>query len=208
LYDFTNFVKTVINCILWDNSGPNGSQIYANNNTLFISYSNVQGGWPGLGNIDAVPLFVREGYWDLNGTPEDPDDDFFVEGDYHLKSESGRWDPNSESWVIDSVTSPCIDTGNPGCELGEEPLSIHNVRINMGAYGGTADASMTPAGWGLLADLTNDGIVNGNDYSWQAGDWLEMEKEQPGDLNRDGIVDGLDLWWLTEDWLNHTSWYE
>jgi hypothetical protein len=34
-------------------------------------------------------------------------------GDYHLKSQAGRWDPNSGSWVKDANTSPCIDAGNP-----------------------------------------------------------------------------------------------
>lgn len=27
----------------------------------------------------------------MNGTPADANDDFLVEGDYHLKSQSGRW---------------------------------------------------------------------------------------------------------------------
>ena len=64
------------------------------------------------------------------------------------------------------------------------------------------------AGVGLLADLTNNGIVNGKDYVWQVGDWLNLEEEQPGDLNLDGVIDCLDLRLLQEDWLDHTSWYE
>ena len=47
----------------------------------------------GVGNISADPLFARAGYWDPNGTPNNPKDDFWVEGDYHLKSKTGRWDP-------------------------------------------------------------------------------------------------------------------
>ncbi len=104
------------------------------------TYSNIEGGWPGEGNVDVDPLFADPGYWDPNGTPEDPNDDFLVEGDCHLKSQAGRWDPISEGWVIDDLTSPCIDAGDPISPLGDEPFP-HGGRINMGAYGGTAEAS-------------------------------------------------------------------
>ena len=95
--------------------------------------------------FDADPCFVDPGYWDPNGTPDDPNDDFWVEGDYHLKSQAGRWDANSQSWVIDDVTSPCIDTGDPNSPVGDEPFP-NGGRINMGAYGGTAEASKSPFG--------------------------------------------------------------
>ena len=80
----------------------------------------------------ADPLFVEPGNWDPNGTPEDPNDDYWVDGDYHLKSQAGRWDPNSESWVVDEVTSPCIDAGDPNSPVGDEP-EPNGGRVNMGA---------------------------------------------------------------------------
>jgi hypothetical protein len=86
------------------------------------------------------PLFARPGYWDPNGTLDDTNDDFWVDGDYHLKSQAGRWDPNNQSWVIDDVTSPCIDAGDPNTPIGNEPFPNGGI-INMGAYGGTAEAS-------------------------------------------------------------------
>ena len=137
-------------------------------------------------------------------------------GDYHLKSEGWRWDTQRKVWTWDDVTSRCIDAGNLGSSVGEELLSVpydpnnewgQNLRINMGAYGGTAEASMPPYNWALLADLTNDGTVNFEDYAAQAIDWLESESEQPSDLNRDGTVDIADLALLTEDWLEQTIWY-
>jgi hypothetical protein len=57
-----------------------------------------------------------------------------------LKSEAGRWNPNTKTWVVDDVTSPCIDAGDPNIPVGDEPFP-NGVRINMGAYGGTAEAS-------------------------------------------------------------------
>jgi hypothetical protein len=71
---------------------------------------------------------------------DDPSDDFWVEGDCHLKSQAGRWDPVARLWVQDEVTSPCIDAGDPATPAGDEPQP-NGGRINMGAYGGTAEAS-------------------------------------------------------------------
>jgi hypothetical protein len=129
-------IVMLTNCILWDNSQP-----YILGGAV-ISYSNIQGGWPGEGNIDTDPLFVRPGYLESNGTPDHVYDDFWVEGDYHLKSRKGRWDPISEDWVIDDVISPCIDAGDPNSPIGHE-LFPNGGRINMGAFGGTAEASMS-----------------------------------------------------------------
>lgn len=43
------------------------------------------------GNISIDPCFARPGYWNMNDTPADTNDDFWMDGDYHLKSEAGRW---------------------------------------------------------------------------------------------------------------------
>jgi len=127
----------VSNCIFWNNSQP---AIDSRQQEPFVRYCDVQGGWPGEGNIDVDPYFVLLGYWDQNGTPDDTTDDFWVDGDYHLKSQAGRWDPVSESWVIDDVTSPCIDAGDPLTPVMYEPHP-RGCFINMGAYGGTEKAS-------------------------------------------------------------------
>jgi len=130
------------NCILWNG----GNEIWNNNaSTIDITYSNVQGGWSGKGNIELDPCFAQPGYWDPNGTADDPNDDFWVDGDYHLKSQAGRWNPVSEIWVVDDVTSPCIDAGDPNSPVAFEPFPNGGI-INMGAYGGTAEASISLSG--------------------------------------------------------------
>ena len=141
---------SIANCILWND----GDEIRGfADSTVEVSYCDLQGGQAGLydpceaivwgqGNIDVDPLFVDPGYWDANGTADDPNDDFFVAGDYHLMSEAGRWDPNVGAWVRDAVTSPCIDAGDPNSEVGDE-VWPHGGRINMGAYGGTREASLS-----------------------------------------------------------------
>ncbi|MHC4327530.1 MAG: right-handed parallel beta-helix repeat-containing protein [Planctomycetota bacterium] len=136
----------LVNCIIWN--GDNGilnSAVFESD--IVITHSDVQGGWPGQGNFDVDPLFFEPGYWaDVNDPniivePDDPNA-VWVEGDYHLKSEAGRWDPISESWVKDDVTSPCIDSGDPNSDWTSE-VWPHGGRINMGAYGGTRQASLS-----------------------------------------------------------------
>jgi hypothetical protein len=144
------------NCILWANTAGACDQIFRGfaasilgANRLEVTYCTIQDEQPrsclyspqGHWTSDD-PIFANPGHWDPNGTPDDPNDDFWVEGDYHLKSQGGRWDPKSQTWVKDDVTSPCIDTGDPNSPTGDEP-EPNGGRINMGAYGGTPEASMS-----------------------------------------------------------------
>ena len=78
-----------------------------------VSYSDVQGGFAGQGNLDADPLFVTAGTW--------TDPNTYVLGDFHLKSKAGHWNPRTCTWVLDDATSPCIDAGDPSSPLGWSP---------------------------------------------------------------------------------------
>ena len=186
----------VTNCILWDNEAPKGSTMSlvqspqsSDPSTIEVSYSLVQGGqdafslsgncniaW-GAGNTDVDPCFVDPGYWDANDTPDALTDDIWVNGDYHLKSRAGHWDLNSEGWVTDSVTSPCIDTGDPNSPIGYEPFP-NGGWINMGAYGGTSEASKSFFG-GPVCETVIAGDINGDcrvdfaDLTILAEHWLE-----------------------------------
>ncbi len=131
----------VTNTIVWHNT-PHGI-LLAGGSEPAIHYSDIAGGWPGLGNIAAAPLFAMPGWFDPNGTPEDLQDDVWFAGDYHVKSPAGRWSPSGGSWIEDDVTSPCVDAGDPFDPVAHEPYP-NGSRINMGAYGGTAQASKSP----------------------------------------------------------------
>jgi hypothetical protein len=170
---FNGASATVTNTILRGNTAPKGPEIYLHNaGTLSLTYSNVTGGraraivrdgstlnW-GDGNIDADPRFA------------DPES-----GDYHLKSQAGRWDPDSRTWVQDDVTSPCIDTGDPISPIGWE-LFPNGGFVNMGAYGGTAKASKTYFGEPVCetivaGDINGDGQVNRADLEIMALHWTD-----------------------------------
>jgi len=66
-----------------------------------------------------------------NGAP-------YTINDYHVKSIGARYTPLA--WVTDTVNSPCIDAGDPTSSYDGEPQP-HGWRVNMGAYGNTAQAS-------------------------------------------------------------------
>jgi parallel beta-helix repeat protein len=173
---------TITSCIIFDNDSE-GAGVQIQGGSFTVSYSNIQGGWPGEGNMNADPLFADPD----NGGPQGPS-----QRDYRLKSHTGRWDPDSQSWVQDIVTSPCIDKGNPAAGWTAE-LWPHGGRINMGAFGGTPQASMSRWITGNLADLNNDGAVNFTDLSMFTDVWLTEDALVAADLNRDGSVDLYDL---------------
>jgi hypothetical protein len=118
----------MVNCIYWGNvSSPSSNIVYGRGAS--VSYSDIEGGWTGVGsnNINANPQFV------------DP-----ANGDFHLQSRAGHWTTNG--WVSDAIWSPCIDAGDPSSDYSNEPLP-NGGRVNMGAYGNTAQASKSPPGW-------------------------------------------------------------
>jgi predicted outer membrane repeat protein len=171
-----------VNCILWDG----WDEIFKIPlSKVDITFSDIQGGWPGEGNIDKDPCFADPGHWDPNGTPQDPNDDFWVNGDYHLKSQAGRWDPNSASWVKDELTSLCIDAGDPASPIGLEPFP-NGGRINMGSFGGTEEASKSyfgePACETIVAgDINGDCKINLKDFAIMSLHWFECKAFCPPD---------------------------
>lgn len=70
--------------------------------------------------------------------------------DIHEKSEGGRWTPLE--WVLDSNSSPCIDSGDPTAPFALEPWP-NGHRINMGRYGNTPEASKPYLPCGLVISV-------------------------------------------------------
>jgi len=104
-------IPRVVNTIFWaDTAVTQGNEIFVDSlSHLMIIYSNIEGGWPGTGNIDIDPLF------------RDPEN-----GDFHLQSITypdcgGPGD------------SPCIDAGDSSFV---DSLISCDWGLGTGAYGG------------------------------------------------------------------------
>lgn len=131
------------------------------------------------GNIDADPLFADTASDDL-----------------HLKSQAGRWDPGTSNWVIDGSDSPCIDTGDPADPDWSNEVAPNGNRINMGAFGGTNQASKS----GNIADIDSSGSVDEGDLDLLAGKWLWPGASLVENLNGDDIVNLADFLILAANW--------
>ena len=99
----------ISNTIMWNNTPDEINRDELSN--PIITYSNIQGGWVGEGNIDIDPLF------------RDPDN-----SDFYLMSIA----------CGDSLDSPCIDVGDPIIldSLLDCGWGLGGQRSDMGAYGG------------------------------------------------------------------------
>jgi hypothetical protein len=188
----------LVNCIVWGNVASQWDGTYVQIEKYGVlkcsCVQNYSGTLPGAKNISADPCFASPGYWDPNGTPEDANDDFWVDGDYHLKSQAGRWQPAEISnfgfrtsnlpqgtWVKDDATSPCIDAGDPASPIGFEPFPNGGI-VNMGAYGGTPEASKSYFGGPVCetivaGDINGDCKVDFKDFSFIALHWLEARQQ-------------------------------
>lgn len=120
---FAGSMVEIRNSILWDNGD---SLVGVDPENLY--YSNIrEGDNAGInGCISTDPFFA----------------DYFT-GDFHLKSQQGRW--ASGVWAEDIVNSPCIDAGDmsPPYAAFENETQPNGSRVNMGCYGNTPQASRT-----------------------------------------------------------------
>jgi parallel beta-helix repeat protein len=194
--------QVVINNIITNNeygilvSGGDTSSVplvYIANNNI---WNNAEGNyWEDYGIIPepgySGPFIPIPRTGELNQQP------FFVNsnaGDYHLQSAAGRWDPITKTWIKDVNTSPCIDAGDPNSDWTKE-LWPHGKRINMGAYGGTPEASMSLSAAGNIANLDNDpcDTIDLNDLDVFMNKWCYQEYLLAEDLDRNGRLDFNDF---------------
>lgn len=170
----------VLNNIIWENEIYLSE--YAMPEEYDIRFNNIQGGAEGEGNIDVDPCFAGAN-----------------NREYHVKSEVGRWDANAGTWVRDDVTSPCIDAGDPEADLAAE-LRPHGGRINMGAFGGTMQASLSDVSDSNLADLNEDNSVDYTDVTLLVDKWLD-EGLLAEDIDRSGTIGFGDFCMIADSWL-------
>jgi hypothetical protein len=184
---------TIVNCIIYHSAPirvPAGA-------TVNVSYCDIVDDGPdvifgdgavnwGLGNIEVEPCFAQMEHG-------------ATAGDYHLRSEAGRWNPVDGNWVQDEATSRCIDAGDPDSPWAAE-LWPHGKRINLGAYGGTPQASLSLSAFGIAADFDHSGTVDVQDLLMFADAWLSQDVLQAEDVDHDRLVALSDFAWLADWW--------
>jgi parallel beta-helix repeat protein/predicted outer membrane repeat protein len=173
----------VANCIFWGNIDSAGigrtSQICG---SPHVTYSDVQGGWSGAGNIDAEPTFVRGPL-----------------GFYYL----------SQTAAGQSMQSPCVDTGSD--YAGNLGMDMYTTRTDIVSDVGIVDMGYhyPPRWW--FGDMEPDGDVDFFDFAHWASYWMNRNCTEPAfcsgsDLHKDGKVDYMDLKVFAEHWLE--EWQE
>jgi hypothetical protein len=138
---------TLTNCIIW---GSGNSPIYNNysSSAPVISFSDIQGGYPGPGNINSDPLFVRSPWAGSDGVFGTADDDL---GDLHLRAGSPALDVGSYAAIPTGVTTDLA--GNP---------RIQNGTVDLGAFEGPVSA---PAPKTIYVDLGAVGANTGTSWT-------------------------------------------
>ena len=164
--------STVTNCILWADTG---GEVYNQfSSSTAITYSNVQGSYPGTGNIDADPLFVDSEAGNLRLGPGSP----CIDAANGLEAPMLDLDSNARH---DDPDSPNTGIGPPWADMGAyEYQGSRTVDI-------TTNQSTYYPGDSFLLELhtTNLGaplevarfvvldVGNGQDY-WYWPSWVQF----------------------------------
>ena len=163
---------TITNCIFWGNTG---SEIYVDStSSVTVTYSDIQGGYDGEGNINLDPLFVDS-----------------ANGDHHLTEGS----PCIDAGTNDAPGLPEKDKdGSPRVVDGDNDGT---AVVDMGAYefGDLCECDLNHDG---KCDM-QDWLLFGED--WGRTDCNEPGAEPcEYDLNYDGRCDMSDWLLFGEDW--------
>jgi parallel beta-helix repeat protein len=138
------------------------------------------------GNVCVDPNFVRLGYWDDANTPGDPNDDFFVGGNYHLLPGSPCIDAADNNSLPDSLIN----------DIDAEPR-IFQATVDIGA-----DEYVTN-----VFDRNSDGIVDYLEFVVLANEWLQSGGQLQSDFYPDGFIDFADFGIFAAQWGWKAGWY-
>ena len=167
----------VTNCILWSNTASNGSQIY-NTSSATVSYSNVQGNWPGTDNINADPLFINASSGDLRLLPDSPCIDA---GDPCYIAEPNETDLDGKPRVMDGR----VDMGAYECSYVEASIKFTPQALNPGSKGRWVKAHFVlPEGF-IIEDINTNSPAEIVEPFTADSNYMEVF------LNEDGLVEIL-----------------
>lgn len=154
----------VTNCIFWGNIGGSGSQISSYGTSApVVTYSDVQGGWTGVGNLNSDPYFADFDYhlgsYSVCINAGDPAY-APAAGEKDIDGQMRKW-PRTGRVDIGADEYGSFLFGNLNCDGSIDAFDIDpfvSALTNPTAY-----AATWPSCWYLLADMNADGAVNAFD---------------------------------------------
>jgi hypothetical protein len=190
----------IVNSIIRGNTAPASPQIGDPTGTTTATWSNVEGGWPGIGNIDADPLFVDPGAGNYQlgfGSPcIDAGSNLLVPADAADLDDDGNVAERTPlDLLLGNRFADDVNTADTGVA---DPPDYVRV-VDMGALEA-----------GCAADITGpdgpDGNVDALDFLLLIGQWgtpcvgtCEGDITGPAGVP-DGNVDALDFLILIAQW--------
>ncbi|MHC4083034.1 MAG: GC-type dockerin domain-anchored protein [Planctomycetota bacterium] len=166
----------VTNSVFWNE----GEEITIRDaSTVAIAFSDIEGGYPGTGNIDADPQFVDPANGDLHPLPGSP----------CIDAGNNTAVPDGVTTDLDGNPRFSDDPDTPDCQqapgtCGDPPV------VDMGAY----EFQIPCPG-----DINGDGAVDVNDFIQILVAWGPCPG-CPADINGDGVVNVQDFLALLARW--------
>ncbi len=208
----------VTNCVLWSNS-----PFEIDGDSAVVSYSNVQGGYRGIGNIDADPFFVDPDNGDLRLQPGSPcidaADNTAVPVDIITDLDGNpRFLEIPETPDTGNGTLPIVDMGayeslGGGClAVMSQEVVCHadgtmftvNIEGLNACTGGTTQVTFTASGGAVGEELCFTALVNDGGFCCTTEICVTIPDctpaALPSDLDGDGIVGMVDFLALLSAW--------
>jgi hypothetical protein len=145
---------TVQNCVFWDNQGNSGQNGNNQVSGTQVSYSLIEGGLPGTGNISTAPDFVDQAGFDFRPAVTSPAIDA---GSNSLAQAGIVLDYDQTSRIVDAPTVPDTGVGFGGpIDMGAFEYSVGAPDTNCNASPNTSLAFATLTATGSNEVVDND----------------------------------------------------
>jgi hypothetical protein len=153
IHNSQSSTPTMVNSILWKDYPD---EVFNLVSTMTVTYSDIQGGYTGEGNIDADPLFADPKHGDFHLAGASPCIDAGLNAAPYLPATDYEGDDRILDGDLDST--PTVDMG---IDEALEPVAITGLQVH----------SDSPTGLGGATTLTGT-VTTGNNvrYEWAFGD--------------------------------------